>query len=200
MSDWLYQYWFFSFKTAKNWGRGPPAWTAELLDFACYHPHSHGSLPGTPQGLMARSGDEPADYPMPTNLCRWLIHVAEIGYDSIPEEEVSHESIGQDFDDESTWLPWPKDWQEPSLPARLRDALEHNDFSSISTTTLPVAIPQIARAAQRSPDELLLESLGFSIMSRNRDQVVSIMDQILERRIDFTSLYPFHIATSTGMS
>jgi hypothetical protein len=196
MSDWLYQYWFFSFKTAKNWGRGPPAWTAELLDFARYHPHSHGSLPGTPQGLIPRSGDEPAHYPMPTNLCRWFIHVPRTDYEDIPEEEVSHDQIDQDPNDESTWLPWPKNWQETPLPTRLRDALEHNDFSSISTTTLPVAIPQIARAAQRSPDELLLESLGFSIMSRNLAQVESIMDQISLKKLDFTSLYPFHIATS----
>ena len=196
MSDWLYQYWFFSFKTAKNWGRGPPAWTAELLDFARYYPHSHGSLPGTPQGLTSRSEDDTADYPMPTSLCRWFIHVLETDYDMIPEEEVSHDSVGQDPNDESTWLPWPKDWREPPLPTRLRDALEHNDFSSISTTNLPVAIPQIARAAQRSPDELLLESLGFSIMSRNLAQVVSIMRQISQKKLDFTSLYPFHIATS----
>jgi hypothetical protein len=145
---------------------------------------------------MLRSAHQSADYPTPTNLCRWFIHVARTSYDEIPEEEVSHDSIGQDFNDESTWLPWPKDWQEPSLPTRLRDALEHNDFSSISTATLPVAIPQVAKAAQRSPDELLLESLGFSIMSRNLAQVESIIQQMRGRHFDITSLYPFHIATS----
>ncbi|KAF2266840.1 hypothetical protein CC78DRAFT_594620 [Lojkania enalia] len=133
MSEWLYQYWFFCFKTAKNW---------------------------------------------------------EI------QEEVSRDPIEQDPNDESTWLPWPKDWQEPPLPTRLRGALEHNDFSTISAATLPVAIPQIAKAAQRSPGELLLESLGFSIMSRNLTQVTSTIHQLKCENIDFTSLYPLHMATS----
>lgn len=197
MSEWLYQYWFFCFKTAKNWGRGPPAWTARLLDFARFHPNSRRSLPGTPQGTTPHSEERLEDDPMPTNYCRWFIHIKEPSeYEIIPEEEVYQDQTSQDPDDESTWLPWPKDWEEPPLPTRLRDALEHNDFSSISAATLPVAIPQIAKAAQRSPDELLLESLGFSIMSRNVDQVYSIVNELIEKDIDFTSLYPFHMATS----
>ncbi|KAF2475822.1 uncharacterized protein BDR25DRAFT_278511 [Lindgomyces ingoldianus] len=198
MLEWLYQYWFFCFKTAKNWGKGPPAWTEKLLDFARYHPHSRRSLPGTPQDPMPQSEAQPGDYPTPTSFCRWFIHVRPDwpDYQEIPDEEVSRDSTGQDPDDESTWLPWPNDWQEPPLPIRLRDALEHNDFSSISSTILPVAIPQIAKAAQRSPDELLLESLGFSIMARNLAQVESIIQQLRRKNIDFTWLYPLHMTTS----
>ena len=30
MSTWLYQFWFFPFKTVKHWGRGPRGWTESL--------------------------------------------------------------------------------------------------------------------------------------------------------------------------
>ncbi|CAO2655582.1 Nn.00g043850.m01.CDS01 [Neocucurbitaria sp. VM-36] len=197
MSDWLYQYWLFCFKTSKHWGRGPRAWTAELLDFARFHDRPPHGLPETPQDSTPHSEGPPEDSHMPLTGCRWFIHVREEpDSDEILEEESFHNPIIQDLNDESTWSPWPNAWQEPPLPSRLRDALEHNDFSSIPTASLPVAIPQIAKAAQKSPDELLLESLGFSIISRNLEQVSSIMRQIFDGNIDFKSLYPLHMATS----
>jgi hypothetical protein len=203
MSDWLYEYWFFCFKTAKNWGRGPRAWTAELLDFARYNPHHSSNPSGTPQSIMAQSEDQQETIPVLTKHCRWYIHVRQSNYQPIPDDEAPSNPVDQDSNVESTWLPWPKDWQEPPLSTRLRDALEHNDFSSVSATILPVAIPEIAKAAKRSPNELLLESLGFSIMTRNLDQIDEILQQLTNPRtgniwpdVDMTALYPFHMATS----
>ena len=197
MSEWLYQYWFFCFKTTKNWGRGPEAWTAELLDFTQFDTHIPRSLPGTPHDSTPHSEELLRDGPIPTGLCRWFIHVPhDLEYDEIFEEEVLYNSSGQDPHDEATWSPWPEGRQEPPLPTRLRDALEHNDFSTFSAAALPVAIPHIAKAAQRSPDELLLESFGFSIMSRNLGQLASILHQLNYEKIDYTPLYPLHLATS----
>lgn len=193
MSEWLYQYWFFCFKTAKSWGKGPLAWTAQLLDFDGFRRHHPLSLPGTPRDTLIQS-EELEDGPMPTNHCRWLIHVYDQGYEALEDAYIYPNKLNPN--DESTWSPWPTDRHEPPLPGRLRDALEHNDFSSIPVTDLPVAIPHLAKAAQRSQSELLLESLGFSIMSRNPDQVIEIIDQLEDENIDFKSLFPFHIATS----
>ncbi|CAN9301898.1 unnamed protein product [Alternaria alternata] len=62
---------------------------------------------------------------------------------------------------------------------------------------LPVAIPEIAKAAdEERSNELLLESLGFSIMSRNLYQVGQVLRQLNNKDIDPSPLYPFHLATS----
>lgn len=108
-------------------------------------------------------------------------------------EELIRPQDSNHFDDEP---PWPSTWEEPPLPVRLRDALEHNDFSSIPIASLPVAVPQIAKAAHRSPDELLVESLGFSIMSRNRSQIHSTLDDLYGKEVDVTSIYPLHMAVN----
>jgi hypothetical protein len=198
MSEWLYQYWFFCFKTAKHWGKGPTAWTAELLSFDRYTSCTQQSLPGTPQEPLHNTAEDSGSLHTPTDLCRWFIHIRASWprYEPILDEEVVQPPMGQDPDDESNWVPWPKDQQEPQLSARLRNALEHNDFSPTPTTSLPVAIPVIARAAERSPDELLLEALGFSIMSRNLEQVNATMAKILDLDIEYLSIYPLHMATT----
>lgn len=72
--------------------------------------------------------------------------------------------------------------KKPPLPVRLRDALEHNDFSSIPTAYLPVFIPKIAKAVGRSSDELLLESLGFSIISQNPEQVRLLRSNLIRKK------------------
>jgi hypothetical protein len=196
MSDWLYQYWFFSFKTAKHWGKGPTSWTAELLNFDRFSSHNQRSLPGTPRERV-RNDSENTEPPLtPTDLCRWFIHVRADWpyYDEIPGEENVQHSRDQNPDDEATWRPWLEDQQLPQLATRLRNALEHNDFSPTPTSSLPVAIPVIARAAERAPKELLLEALGFSIMSRNQDQVQDTITKMREHNIDYLSLYPLHMA------
>ena len=53
----------------------------------------------------------------------------------------------------------------------------------------------IVRATRHSPDELLEEALGFSIMSRNAVLMIDLLNQI-EDRLDLAGLYPFHLAVS----
>src|SRR4030095_8281620 len=48
MSTWLYQFWFFSFKTAKYWNRGPRFWNADRLRFMDHQLINLPSLPATP--------------------------------------------------------------------------------------------------------------------------------------------------------
>ncbi|KAF2828765.1 hypothetical protein CC86DRAFT_347233 [Ophiobolus disseminans] len=184
-----------SFKTAKHWGKGPRNWTAQLLDFGQFHSQHSRSLPGTP-GDHTILTEELRPRPQPEGLCRWMIHLREDECDFSLEDEVPTNLQYQDPYDETTWSPWPHVQEDSPLPARLRDALEHNDFSSIAITSLPVAVPEIAQAAQRSPDELLVESLAFSIMSRNSAQVQNITGQLARKSLMPMSIYPFHMATS----
>jgi hypothetical protein len=64
MSDWLYQYWFFCFKTAKHWGKGPTAWTVELLDFEGFSLPTRRSLPGTPHQQLQDDAEESEPPPL----------------------------------------------------------------------------------------------------------------------------------------
>ena len=62
MSTWMYQVWLFSFKTAKNWGRGPQNWTADILGLGVYQQRTtiSNSLPSTPSGSVATPASQPA--------------------------------------------------------------------------------------------------------------------------------------------
>ncbi|KAF2027391.1 hypothetical protein EK21DRAFT_16038, partial [Setomelanomma holmii] len=194
MSEWLYQYWFFCFKTSKHWGRGPLAWTAQLLDFEQFRSRHARSLPATPADILHETTRSEDHQPQPLNLCRWFIHVEEVIYEDFPEVEPPGDPYVQDPRDEVTWSQWPAHEHKPPLSTRLRDALEHNDFSTVPTANLPVAVPSIAKAAQRCPDELLLEALGFSIMSRNIDQIHEISSKLQANKYTFGAIFPLHLA------
>ncbi|RYO70258.1 hypothetical protein AA0113_g3504 [Alternaria arborescens] len=197
LSDWLYQYWFFCFKTAKHWGKGPRTWTAELLKFNQYLFTAPSNLPATPQDVIYPSTLHNNDeLTPPTDLCRWYIHAHEEDLESISDGDLDPED-NLDPDDDTFWPQWSPNKQQPSFQCHLRNALEHNDFSTTSATDLPVAIPAIAKAAdEERSNELLLESLGFSIMSRNLDQIENVLRQLKDKNIDPSPLYPFHLATS----
>jgi hypothetical protein len=142
---------------------------------------------------VLHNNDEPTP---PSDLCRWYIHARQGDLEFISQDDFDPEH-DIDPDDGGFWPPWSENEQQASLQVHLRNALEHNDFSTTPTTDLPVAIPEIAKAAddERSK-ELLLESLGFSIMSNNRDQIVGLLEELYVKDIDPSSLYPLHLAAS----
>jgi hypothetical protein len=197
MSEWLYQYWFYAFKTAKSWGRGPKNWTALTLDFEQFKNSTRRSLPSTPSDASRSPGSRPQEVSKPLSLCRWLIHINQELDDEFYENTPSPETPDHnDPRDESSWTAWPEDFQNPSFNTRLRDALEHNDFSTIESKKLPVAIPHIAAAARRSGSELLEETLGFAIMGRNIGLIETTLLKIREANISIAPIHPLHIATS----
>src|SRR2546421_1759476 len=90
MSTWLYQFWLFSFRTAKYWGRGPRNWTANSLGFSTHHELASIPSPNTPS-MIAHSPEDAMDYqgtmkpiPKPSSLCRWSIHMFQDHYEEIP--------------------------------------------------------------------------------------------------------------------
>ncbi|KAG8532976.1 uncharacterized protein KY384_001758 [Bacidia gigantensis] len=207
MSTWMYQFWLFSFKTAKHWGRGPQDWTADILGFNEYHQKRTimTSLPGTPEGSVST----PASYPtpqegttpnsrlrlglQPSSLCKWSIHCTPVSYQKIPSPPPS---INQelDFNDEESWPVWPNNPEAGVFTEKLIDGIENNHFSSIQANNLPITTDQVASAARGSPEELLKESIGFSIMGRNE----RLLEKLLKDKVDLaaTELYPFHLAVS----
>src|SRR5437763_3613872 len=60
----------------------------------------------------------------------------------------------------------------------------------------PAAVSTIARAIERSPNELLEESFAFAIMGRNVELVGDLIRQIQKAEIDISSLHPGHLAIS----
>lgn len=161
------------------------------MNFDQYHSTAPLTLPATPQDVTCPSTLHNNDeLTPPSDICRWYIHARAEDVRSTPEDY-------RDPDDDTFWPPWSPNKRKPSLQVHLRNALEHNDFSTTPAADLPVAIPAIAKAAddERS-NELLLESLGFSIMGRNLNQIEEVLRQLNDKDIDPSPLYPFHLAAS----
>jgi hypothetical protein len=191
MSTWLYQYWLFSFTTAKYWGRGPRAWTSENLGLR----PADSSVAQSP-AIAASPGQQSATKPImePSQLCKWAIHVE---YDQIISETGSVDENGGDDSSNlhrSTAHEWPSSWNEPKLEQRLANALEHNDFSDMGSSSLPISVSQLVKAAEESSNEILIESLGFAIIGRNEEQVDTLMRRAKSKGIDLSDLYPAHLA------
>ncbi len=115
----------------------------------------------------------------------------EVSYDALPDPPRQENSNPEDPDGWTTWT-----GTTPAFEEKLRDGLESNDFSTIRTNDLPVAVPHIVKAAQKAPDELLVEAFGFSIMGRNMDLIMEFFERISMKGVDLDGLYPFHLATS----
>ena len=209
MSTWMYQFWLFSYKTAKHWGRGPQDWTADILGFDNYNqwttisissPSTPGAGIGTPASQSATGVEETANLNMenaprgPSSLCRWSIHCKRIPFEKLPSPPGSPPE-GVNLRDQESWPEWSASGGPIVFTKKLCDNLESNNFSNIEVDKMPIAVNQIAGAARRSPEELAIEALGFIIMGRN---VELLEDYLKNHAIDLESsgLYPFHLAIS----
>jgi hypothetical protein len=167
MSIWLYQFWFFAFKTAKDWGYFPLDLSADDLGFQKNQELGYSvalSANSTPDGIKS-----------PSNICHWSEHILDydeyVGDFEAPPEETPYEQL-------------------------LRDSLETSNFSSYVTSQLPLEICHLARTIERSPNELLEESLGFAIMACNYDLTAATLEKVEEREIDISGVYPYHLAVT----
>ena len=209
MSTWMYQFWLFSFKTAKHWGKGPREWTAEMLGFGHPRPRPNvhslpntpgsANTPGSPSRLSIHDSDaaNSGPLPTPTALCRWSIHCKPVAYERLPSPA---RSTTQEFDldDEQDWPAWPEHLASTDIEEKLCDSLENNRFSNIECKNLPIKMNQVAGAARRSEKEIFKESVGFCIMSRNEELLDDLLYPRIERSIDIRDLdiFPFHLAAS----
>ena len=205
----MYQFWLFSFKTAKHWGRGPQDWTATMLGFDSHpqrdmipvsSPKTPVSNLGTPAAALSPMEDlighvqDSSAKKSPSNLCKWSIHAKEVSYEHIsspPPATTDH----IDLEDEQAWPRWPPSEISRTITERLRDGLENNSFSDVRQADLPIAVDQITKAAKRSSKELEIEALGFIIMSRNEEELENLLNR-MNAQFDYKGLYPFHLAAS----
>lgn len=209
MSTWMYQFWLFSFKTAKHWGRGPQNWTADILGFQNYHqrttisissPSTPGANVGTPASQMTPRSEELANAhaegapSQPSPLCRWSIHYKPISYQRLPASPRSPPA-DVNLHDEASWPEWSASSLSMDFTDKLCDNLQSNAFSNIDRDKLPIAVGQIATAARRSHEELAIEAIGFAIMGRNAELLSEHLDDEAVD-LDSSGLYPFHLAVS----
>ncbi|KAK8115726.1 hypothetical protein PG984_012228 [Apiospora sp. TS-2023a] len=201
---WLDQFWYFSFKTFKHWGKGPRFWTADILQFGdllntSSSPNTPGAIIGSPNysSIMDATGNLNG-FPEPTDLCRWSIHVNEDATfvdesPSPPGEPMDH----YDINDPESWPSWPQESPPVDPITRLQNALHTNEFSSIEADQLPLSSTQVAKAAAQSPDELVVESVGFAIMARNVDLLMDLLARnARSENFKLEKLYPFHLAAT----
>ncbi|KAL8741566.1 MAG: hypothetical protein Q9190_005837 [Brigantiaea leucoxantha] len=206
MSKWLYQFWFYSFKTAKHWGRGPRFWDAAKLGFAQLDvgtPVAPGFSPQNtvePRDFTAHQVSENQQPFRPTPLCRWTIHYAlDMECDFLPSRTPSP-ALEPKTEDEKLWKPWPKEWKEPPYESQLLRNLATNDFSNIQAESLPIAVSQVVKVSEASTRELLVEALGFSIMARNAELIPRALDDLIVKAgyqsHDLDKLHLFHLAAT----
>jgi hypothetical protein len=184
MSLWLYQYWQFGYRTAKGWGRTSENWAVGLLRFDNDRDSPFSLLLDNTDGATKEHGgltsfedfrSEATHNPellKPSPWCHWTIHEVFDG----PEYDVVDEAR--------------------QFRQKLREALESSDFSTFRPTSLPVALPQILKATEKSPNEFFEEAFGFAIMSRDEDLVQSTCAEVRQQDLDFDGLFPYHLATS----
>lgn len=167
------------------------------------------SLPNTPGDITGTLGYSPGmdgtfgnvhGSLLPSNLCRWSIHLSfeAIIYDEdLPPSPPSEPTDHYDINDPDSWPAWPKESPPANPTMRLSEALHTNEFSSIKADDLPLSSTQVAKAAVQSPEELLVESLGFAIMARNADLVREMLEHNSQSStFKLEKLYPFHLAAS----
>lgn len=208
ISSWLYQFWVFAFKTAKHWGRGPRDWNASMLRFDRYQERLTLSAANTPDTTMNSStqqtdlrdhtiniGSPGSTLQRPSDLCRWSIHIVDMPYIRITSPPPTPPA-DLDPDNEQSWTEWTTSSDPILFIKKLQDGLDNNDFSNVTVEELPIAVTRIVRAAQHSPNELLKEAFGFSIMAHNLALVEGLLGQIHSADVDVGDLYPFHLATS----
>jgi hypothetical protein len=184
MSLWLYQYWQFGYRTAKGWGRTSENWAAGLLRFANDRDSPFSLLLDNADGTTEQHGDlasfdhfrsEATRNPellKPSPWCYWTVHEVFDG----PKYDVVDEA--------------------PQFRQKLREALESSDFSTFKPTSLPVALPQVLKVTEKSPNEFFKEAFGFAIMGRDEDLVASTCIEVWQQQLDFDGLFPYHLATS----
>jgi hypothetical protein len=184
MSLWLYQYWQFGHRTAKGWGRKSENWATGLLRFGNDRDSPFSLLLENTDGAAKQHGDLTSfddfrsgathnpELLRPSPWCYWTIHEVFNG----PEYDVVDEAR--------------------QFRQKLREAFESSDFSTFKPTSLPVALPQVLKATEKSPNEFFKEAFGFAIMGRDEDLVKSTCIEVIQQDLDLDGLFPYHLATS----
>ncbi|KAH0559327.1 hypothetical protein GP486_004158 [Trichoglossum hirsutum] len=206
-STWLYRFWLYAFKSAKHWGKGPREWDAESLGFTSSGPMTPEFLSNAPSpesaiGQSAQSFLESQVHSAngiaePTSLCRPLIHGSFYpprSEPTSPSTSPSPDIQATDLFDEATWEKWSTSLVEQPFEKVLLNGLASNSFSNIQTSSLPIALPKVAKGFEESGGAFTEEAICFGVMAANS----KLVEEMTKKRIGskMTSKSPLHLAMS----
>ncbi|KAG9236331.1 Clr5 domain-containing protein [Amylocarpus encephaloides] len=205
ITDWMHKFWLFSFGTARTWGHGSPSWNTTNHASNDFLSPGHHSLPSTLSMNMNSLGENSSaaglqhdrkcksHLPDLNDLCLWSIHCRGVEYNS----KADPKGVIEDPEDETTWRQEDSPRTINDFVDILASNLETNDFSEIRIDDLPISVGQIIKAVKRSPEQLLEEAFGFSIMARNIELVTDMLEKIRDiSNFSFDNLFPLHLAAS----
>ena len=183
-SRWLYQFWIFAYKAAKDWSPTSQTWTIFDLELQDLDESSLHPSPGSP--LLQYRRDDTQDrscvsVPLPSQLCDWSIHVDPENYVDPSTETDAEQTIVCD---------------QPRFEDHPRHGLETNQFSTISVEDVPLGVSDVVQAARLSPHEMIRESFSFAIMARNWNLVETLLTRACQEDVNLASVFPLHLATS----
>jgi hypothetical protein len=200
LTTWLYQFWLFSYKTVKQWGSDPTEWTRETLEFHKYGDKRSAHSPSASAiGFDAHSPDKPMTtggndgdqhlIEKPCSLCRWTIHVAT---SNTPSYSIDYS------DQAERGTVYSSNLQPLNVEQKLYEGLSSNQFSTVDISSLPITATQIVKAARDSPEKLLGQAFGFTIMTRNATMLSEIISRVVDggECMDTVDLFPYHLATA----
>jgi hypothetical protein len=158
------------------------------------------SLPGTPGSnaesprISFTSDGGPKTGTTPPQLCRWSIHVQDENYEEIVSPPEDYEE--GDAQNENTWKEWPQSWVDHPIEEKIVSGLQSNSFSTVPVDELPFSTAKVASSASKSPNEILVETIGFSIIAGNLELLTTLLCKAKMNEVNISSLSPFHLAIS----
>ncbi|KAI0469021.1 hypothetical protein F4859DRAFT_146187 [Xylaria cf. heliscus] len=224
LSIWVGQLKVFMHKTAKNWGRGPRTWTADLLEFdhnQCYKlMSSHQVLPDKPIALNevvdpAVGGPKAEEPPqLCRNLCPWMIHCSSSRYAQLIQWLPDQQTVAQPSSlDQSVAQSQPHGSsrtfnsasQSPPGDKNCTDTWKDEPcFSEVcgraiaehSFSTIPGDdLPfSLLEFEHCQPDFLDSLSLAITAGSKTLLEQLVLSNDVLN--VDLSSISPFHLAAS----
>lgn len=155
----MYDFWYFSFASAQAWSPysrssatgsiGPIASTAENHDLT--------TQLSSNQRLGDHDDQNSSTEVLPFRICGWSIHLAD-PLTILGLTRNHHEAVLT----RDSYLE-----KVVALPQELRTALDAGSFTDVPLPRLAVPLPNIASRISHSEHDLLAETIGFAIMSRN---------------------------------
>lgn len=172
---------------AKYWGRGPRTWSPgmvaaltrnAILDIAA----SPAGAFGTPQEHRSSQGrqsrDPVSEFSVPTQLCRWSIHVPRTMYDPLPENGAATLHGQAELFDMEHPEAWPS-WSSPSEGRSFQDAVGESILSTPFTSG-PSAGPLLSQTLMsttlgNNSDSLKIDSIRLAIMAGNAELLKQLL-------------------------
>jgi hypothetical protein len=200
VTDYLHDFYMYSFVVAKYWGRGPSMhqWTAGLVSSL-----TTGSLAGASppnRALAMLPGATPDRWDeivnQPTQLCKWSIHVKPVAYSPIPEKD---DDVPDEFDIDNpqSWRMWSEKEMSVSFTSTMQQSLMNNTFSFTSMDSLPIAPELISASVQKDPDLLLGDAVKAAIMAGNSELLDNLLEDAESKQLDMLKeIHPFHLAAA----